>query len=169
MPESVCTTGSVLVQARHSSHNFSTGSSGPLISGISFGRMTSCSANPMIFSVSVVPSHPPLLCFCHLCVLTRAGMPGNVAMHQPCTGVIRLEGQCEIPSRRQHGDVPAGRVVPFEVFRALPWIPRGAVLREDHEIRAVQMDWVGCSSVSMDPAFFFVLFCLGWGRVLYMC
>lgn len=66
-----------------------------------------------------------------------------MAVHQPGTGVIGVEGQCQVASGGKHGDISSGRVVGVQRDGV---VKRTATLREDDEVMAVEMDWMALES-----------------------
>lgn len=79
--------------------------------------------------------------------LTRAGMPSNVAMHQPDTRVVRLEGKHKVTAGLQHGDVATRRVAKGKVLLRinLGRVEETSAALDDGEVVAVQMDGMGAA------------------------
>ena len=68
-------------------------------------------------------------------------MPANVAMHQPSTRIICLEGEKHIAAQRKHGDIAAREVV--ELSRRLRGVVWRVLLVEDEEVVTVQVNRMG--------------------------
>lgn len=67
-------------------------------------------------------------------------VPSDVAVDEPCTGVVKLEGDGEVAVARESSDVTARRVDQVE-FGGVAG-PHAGVLAEDEEVVAVQVDGV---------------------------
>lgn len=64
-----------------------------------------------------------------------------MAVEEPRPGVIRQEGQNEIPLSRQHGDIPARRVI---VIQCRGIREEAHACSEDVEVVPVEVDGVWC-------------------------
>lgn len=76
------------------------------------------------------------------------GVPGNVAVHDPGTGVVRVEGQGEVSVGGQHGDVTTGRVDSGQAGGGL--VVRASAGAQHPKVVAVEMDRVGLGKVGVD-------------------
>ena len=85
---------------------------------------------------------------------TPGYVPGNMAMHEPGAGIVRLEGQDEPAPCREHGHVAADRVVRLEigpvgarVVDVTGLAPRSGRGRapDDDKIVPVKVNWMLCS------------------------
>lgn len=92
---------------------------------------------------------------------TPGYVPGNMAVHEPGAGVVRLEGQDEPATRGEHGHVAADGVVGLEigpvgarVVDVTGLARRSGVRRapDNDEIVPVKVDWMLRLAVS----FFYV-------------
>lgn len=84
-----------------------------------------------------------------------AGVPGDVAVHEPRARVVELEGEREVAVARERGRVPARRVLDVEARRVAVEDARG--LGQDPEVVAVEVDRVGdAARVSGDPTCVYV-------------
>ena len=71
---------------------------------------------------------------------SAARMPGDMAVQNPLTRVVRLEGNSHVPAERQQDDVTARRVIVVECpIREIVRVERTALLRKEDEVVAVQM------------------------------
>lgn len=86
-------------------------------------------------------------------------MPRNMAVHQPRTGVIGVEGDQEPPTGGEHSYIPAARVVPaqtavigcrveFEARLVARW--RVGRTAYDEEVMTVEMEGVLMRRVSFE-------------------
>lgn len=75
-------------------------------------------------------------------------VPCNVAVHEPCTGVVGVEGQGEVSVGGQHRDVTAGRVDGGEGGSGLIVGARSGA--KHPEVVAVEMDRVCLGEVGVD-------------------
>lgn len=76
-----------------------------------------------------------------------AGVPADVAVHQPRARVVRLEREDQVARAVQHGRVSPGRVVEGEGDVVAVGAGAGG---EDEEVVAVEMDGVGHRVVRLD-------------------
>lgn len=67
-------------------------------------------------------------------------MPSDVAVDEPCTGVVKLEGDGEVAVTRESGNVTARRV--DHVQGGGVAVPHSSILAKDEEVVAVQVDRV---------------------------
>lgn len=72
--------------------------------------------------------------------LTSTGVPCDVAVHQPCARVVGLEGDRDVPVRREQHDVPPGRVVEIECGEAGGRVERRVALGQEHNVHAVPVE-----------------------------
>lgn len=104
-------------------------------------------------------------------------MPGDMAMQDPETGVIRAESDCEISVRWKQSDVSARRVVVVEdTVGQVVWCVASVLLSEDGEVVTVEMhgmsgfdEGFGLQCLAervtahrydhVDPVILFVVFC----------
>lgn len=89
-------------------------------------------------------------------ILTSRGMPRNVAMQQPDTGVIRFKRDGDVAASGHEHHVAARRVDEVEGRVAVDWVEGGVLLSEDDDIHPVPVQWMGhchlCQSSAKESA-----------------
>lgn len=75
--------------------------------------------------------------FEELCRQAQSHVPGDMTVHEPGAGVVRDEGQHEVPAGGEHGDITARRVL---VIECLAVVEDARARTEDVEVVAVQVD-----------------------------
>lgn len=81
---------------------------------------------------------------------SHAGVPSNMTMHEPGSGVIRLECENEISTSWQRGYVSSWGVVKIVCGNGGCGIECGGLLAHDEEIVAVEMDGMGNGESAVD-------------------
>lgn len=74
--------------------------------------------------------------------LTSTSMPSNMAMDEPRSEVVWLEGDRHIPPGRDHDDVSAWRIVKVPRLAALDVVVWAGTLPEQYNITPVPVDRV---------------------------
>ena len=70
-------------------------------------------------------------------------MPGDMAMHDPDAGIIRLESESKVAFGREQRHISSRRIIVFEssILQVIH-VEVAVLLREKHKVVAVEMDWV---------------------------
>lgn len=83
-------------------------------------------------------------------------MPGDVAVHQPCAGVVSWEGDCEPAAGRQDCNIAACRILESKRGDGINLVEDANTGAENVEVMTVKMDGMrdgnwGASSFLDDP------------------
>lgn len=77
----------------------------------------------------------------------RRSMPGDMAMHDPDAGIVRLESESKVAFGREQRDISSRRIIVFEssILQVIH-VELAVLLCEKHKVVTVEMDWVSDGS-----------------------